>query len=443
MGTVNKLLGSVVAIFIILMGLPVAMAVYQGSFTQQEFDAWLLDPEVQASIHSDAANTDDLGSTTREWRDLYLGDAGNILFGNAQDVDLGRSGADTLTLATGDTLAITSAGSLTVAGNAVADVGGFTMSGGDINVGGNDVTVVNTLSGSNNANSLSVNGWVTGGAAAQRDIVFSTGNAVDPQVLATRFTIGSNAAEATGTWVNLVHSGFKLGGAMDANAQDISNTDHIWMGRTSSFTNSTRALEIDAGDGASNDASLLIAGSRTADGSTATINFANWGNTGSLTSIAQIRGRCEDFNGDTTCDALDTGKLDFVVKKDDDATLNKVMTIDSNGGLSFPAFALSIPDNGNGGTAAAYTFTPTTDAARLVEVTCLDAQGCDVTMGETSVKNGQVVTFVNVAANVVNYADSAGVSELAGAFAAGINDVLHVYYSTALTTWIETGRSDN
>lgn len=230
MGTINKLLGSVVAVFIILMGLPVAMAVYQGSFTQQEFDTWLLNPEVQASIHSDAANTDDLGSTTREWRDLYLGDSGNILWGNAQDVDLGRSGANTLTLATGDTLAITSAGSLTVAGNAVADIGGFTMSGGNINAGGNSVTVVNTLSGSNNVSSLTINGWVTGAAPAQRDLVFATGNAANPQALVPRLTIGSNAATSVITFANATVAGLNLGTGLLSGTDgdyDIGDSSHF------------------------------------------------------------------------------------------------------------------------------------------------------------------------------------------------------------------------
>ena len=409
------------------------------------FTASAGDTTFTGDLVPDAVNSYDFGLTTAEWRDIYLGDSGNILFGNAQDVDLGRSAANTLTLATGDTLAITSAASLTVAGNAVVDVGGATMSG-SLNMGGNDLTVVNTLTGSNNTASLTVKGDLD--QSTQRDIVFATSNAADA-LGTTRLTIGSGAAEPTATWASIVHSGFKLGSAMDANNQNITSVGianpspgGLWVGRATDPTGgAVKSIALDAGNSASSDAELWLAGSRTVDGATATISFANWGNTGAATTIAQIRGRYDvapDPGGQR-----DTGKIEFAVKKDGDASLNSAMTIDSNGGVSFPAFALSIPDNANGGTAAEYTFTPTTDAARLVEVTCLDAQGCNVTMGETSVKNGQVVTFVNVAANVVNFADSAGISELAAAFAAGVNDVLHVYYSTSLTTWIETGRSDN
>lgn len=76
MGMVNKLLGSVVAVFVVLMGLPVAMAVYQGSFTQQEFDAWLLDPVVQGDLLPDGDGTRNLGSAGAKWAQLNISEGG-------------------------------------------------------------------------------------------------------------------------------------------------------------------------------------------------------------------------------------------------------------------------------------------------------------------------------------------------------------------------------
>lgn len=44
----------------------------------------------------DAADTRSLGSTTREWLNVYIGDAGKMYFGLAQDVNLYRSAANIL-----------------------------------------------------------------------------------------------------------------------------------------------------------------------------------------------------------------------------------------------------------------------------------------------------------------------------------------------------------
>jgi hypothetical protein len=67
--------------------------------------------------------------------------------------------------------------------------------------------------------------------------------------------------------------------------------------------------------------------------------------------------------------------------------------------------------------------------------------GCDVTMGETGVQSGQRVTLVNVSANTVNFADTSGVTELSGSFAAGQWDTLVLEYVT--DRWVELSRSNN
>jgi hypothetical protein len=100
--------------------------------------------------------------------------------------------------------------------------------------------------------------------------------------------------------------------------------------------------------------------------------------------------------------------------------------------------AVTVADNGNGGTAAAATLTPT---ATYINVTCNDAQGCDITMSETSMVDGTALQITNVSSNTTNFADSSGVSELAGAFAAGQWDTIAMRYVT--DRWVETGRSNN
>jgi hypothetical protein len=99
--------------------------------------------------------------------------------------------------------------------------------------------------------------------------------------------------------------------------------------------------------------------------------------------------------------------------------------------------ARTIADNG-GGTNATLTLTPTTG---YVEITCNDAQGCDITMGETGMLQGARVTIVNVSTGTVNFADTASVSEIAGAFAAGQYDAITLRYTGS--TWFEESRSNN
>lgn len=99
--------------------------------------------------------------------------------------------------------------------------------------------------------------------------------------------------------------------------------------------------------------------------------------------------------------------------------------------------AVTIADNG-GGTPAASTISMSNTSYKI---TCNDADGCDVTLGESGALDGQVVTLTNISANTVNFADTAGVSELAGVFAAGQWDTISVRYVD--DRWVETSRSNN
>jgi len=104
--------------------------------------------------------------------------------------------------------------------------------------------------------------------------------------------------------------------------------------------------------------------------------------------------------------------------------------------VSISAQDLDIADTGDG-LAATATLNP---SSSVVIITCSDADGCDITMGETDT-SVRTVSITNDSANAANFADSAGVSELAGVFAMGTNDSLQLIYTGA--TWVETSRSDN
>lgn len=105
----------------------------------------------------------------------------------------------------------------------------------------------------------------------------------------------------------------------------------------------------------------------------------------------------------------------------------------------FSPQAVTIADDGNGATAATSTLLPTRS---FVEVTCNDANGCDITMSKASpIIGGQMVTIINRSANTVNFADSPNTTELAGGFAAGQYDSIQMIYS--VERWVEVARSNN
>lgn len=97
----------------------------------------------------------------------------------------------------------------------------------------------------------------------------------------------------------------------------------------------------------------------------------------------------------------------------------------------------TIADSGAAGAASATVAM----SAPSYRVDCQDTDGCNITMGETNAISGQTITFTNISANTVNFADTAGVSELAGAFAAGQWDTLTVRY--VVDRWVEISRSNN
>lgn len=97
----------------------------------------------------------------------------------------------------------------------------------------------------------------------------------------------------------------------------------------------------------------------------------------------------------------------------------------------------TVPDNG-GGTNATATFTPTSNT---IVCDCDDAQGCDITMGETGMATGMLVTIVGETAVTCEFSDADGVGNLTGAFSMGDDDTLQLLYS--VDEWVEVSRSDN
>lgn len=79
----------------------------------------------------------------------------------------------------------------------------------------------------------------------------------------------------------------------------------------------------------------------------------------------------------------------------------------------------------------------------LIYLTNSDANGCTVTMSETSQTAGSAIQIIVVsnAGGTVDFADTSGVSELAGAYTMDLYDTLRLAYIA--DRWVETSRSNN
>ena len=99
--------------------------------------------------------------------------------------------------------------------------------------------------------------------------------------------------------------------------------------------------------------------------------------------------------------------------------------------------ARAVLDTGDGSKGMA-TLTPT---AGTYKVDCQDTDGCDITLGETSMEEGYPLDIVCISSNTCDFADTAGVSELAGAASLGLKDSLTLKYLDG--GWIKFHRSDN
>lgn len=108
-----------------------------------------------------------------------------------------------------------------------------------------------------------------------------------------------------------------------------------------------------------------------------------------------------------------------------------------DGFVQYGTQTVSVADDG-AGTPALATITPTTNN---IQVTCNDVHNCNITMGESAQRNGVAVRIVNMGTNSIVFADTGGVSELAGGFTAGQYDSITMTYES--DRWVENGRSNN
>lgn len=78
------------------------------------------------------------------------------------------------------------------------------------------------------------------------------------------------------------------------------------------------------------------------------------------------------------------------------------------------------------------------DVASAFRITCNDADGCALTLDETTVVSGMEIWITNISAsNVITIADSAGVQETTGALSLGPND--NVRFRHNGTAWLQSG----
>lgn len=99
--------------------------------------------------------------------------------------------------------------------------------------------------------------------------------------------------------------------------------------------------------------------------------------------------------------------------------------------------SLTIADNGNGSTPATSTSTPT---GSEMAVTCSDAQGCEWTIGETSITSGASLVVTNVGTNRLALIHSANVVELAKASRQTLMGGASVELLYDADRWTQTGQ---
>jgi len=151
------------------------------------------------------------------------------------------------------------------------------------------------------------------------------------------------------------------------------------------------------------------------------------------------------LGGNISGDIHQVGSHDVVINGDKFSVYGNIgiqttdpnYALEVNGIMGSSPESVTIADSGDGNPAS-YTLTPSTS---FVKLTCNDADGCNITLGETDMADGATVTIVNVSTNTCNFSDTAGVSELVGAFAMAQYDSLSLIYAS--DRWVEVSRSDN
>lgn len=161
-------------------------------------------------------------------------------------------------------------------------------------------------------------------------------------------------------------------------------------------------------------------------GSAPDVASAIWGSSGRI-----------DFEG-ATADAYET---EVAVT---DPTADRLVMLPNTSGTAVLAnvFNYAIPDSGGVGAA---TYTLQAAGYRLATLSCLDADGCTVTMGETGLVTGDSVTIIQIAAgsgNITIVDDDGTTAELDGDANLVLNTLDSVTLHYTPGTWIVTAYVD-
>lgn len=157
---------------------------------------------------------------------------------------------------------------------------------------------------------------------------------------------------------------------------------------------------------------------------------------GSAGAVWGVSGRL-DFEGATANDF----ETEITVT---DPTADRLVTLPNISGTAVLAnvFNLAIPDSGGAGAA---TYTLQAAGYRLATLSCLDADGCTVTMGETGLVTGDSITIIQIAAasgNITLVDDDGTTAELDGDANLVFNtlDSATLFYTPG--TWVITAYID-
>jgi len=104
-----------------------------------------------------------------------------------------------------------------------------------------------------------------------------------------------------------------------------------------------------------------------------------------------------------------------------------------------PPSTQTIADDG-AGTSPTATLTPT---SKIVEIDCLDSDGCTDDISEAGASAGQELLLLNVGSNTTTLDSIVGQMIMSSQFAMGQGGTIAFVYSATLSAWVETGRSDN
>jgi hypothetical protein len=273
---------------------------------------------------------------------------------------------------------------------------------------------------------LQENGTLQAPTISSGSGLVTTGSAVSMNIQGRQADGASSVGVVLSTNQNLTTAGAKIVSVRNNTTSEVSFIDYL--GNLSGASYAATATSGSSFTGGNSSTSLTMT-SNTADSVT----------TGTVPAI-RLKAGIDIASADLilTVERHD-GLVGFSVQEDGQVTAGAFSNINNVGFFGQFASAITIADNG-GGTAAAYTWQPAYGRA-ITHFTCNDADGCDITLSETSIGSGVHHRAINVSANNITFTDTAGVTEMAGNFTAGQWDTIEFVYVT--DRFVEIGRVNN